>query len=79
MINKATGLGPEVHIHKADIVDPDRFKNFLSTLEREKVRRAVILLWKAHFQHSLRAAEALQNVCGNLFTSSFPPGGGSQG
>eukprot|EP00116_Pleurobrachia_bachei_P007004 sb/3467266/ len=36
-VNKATGMGGQVQIHKADIVDPDRFKSFLSTLEREKV------------------------------------------
>ena len=36
MLRTATGTAP-IKIHKADVADPERFKDLMNTLEREKV------------------------------------------
>lgn len=36
MLRTATGSAP-IKVHKADVADPERFKNLMNTLEREKV------------------------------------------
>jgi hypothetical protein len=64
MLRTATGSAP-IKVHKADVADPERFKDLMNTLEREKVAREPLSYVIAIIADSHRAS--YPHLCKHLF------------
>ena len=60
MLRTATGSAP-IKVNKADVADPERFRNLMNTLEREKVR--FLTAYSSAFTPAIRLFRVMFNIC----------------